>query len=135
VATKPDKLREFAARYTAAWCSQNPLSVALHYAADGRLRVNDNTPAVGREAITKVVEGFMVAFPDLQVLLDQVVPQGERLEYHWTLTGTNSGPGGTGHRVHIKGYEDWRIGEDGLIADSQGHFDGEAYQHQLEHGV
>jgi hypothetical protein len=77
----------------------------------------------------------MVAFPDLQVLLDRVVPQGDRVEYHWTLTGTNSGPGGTGHRVRIKGYEDWRMGEDGLIVDSQGHFDGEAYQHQLEHGV
>jgi hypothetical protein len=135
MSSEPDRLRDFATRYTAAWCSQNAVSVARHFAADGRLRVNEGTPAIGREAITKVVQGFMGAFPDLQVFVDQVVPRGERVEYHWTLTGTNSGPGGTGHRVRIQGYEDWRIGEDGLIADSQGHFDGDAYQHQLEHGI
>jgi hypothetical protein len=27
------------------------------------------------------------------------------------------------------------FGEDGLIAESQGHFDSAAYQRQLEHGV
>jgi len=97
--------------------------------------VNDGTPAVGREAITEVVGGFMVAFPDLQVLLDRVISRADRVEYHWTLAGTNSGPGGTGHRVHIRGYEEWRIDEDGLIADSLGHFDEDVYQHQLEHGV
>jgi hypothetical protein len=86
-------------------------------------------------AITKVVQEFMVAFPDLQLVLDQVVPRGGRVEYHWTLTGTDSGPGGTGHRVHICGCEDWRIGEDRLIVESQGHFDGDAYQYQVEYGV
>jgi hypothetical protein len=49
MASEPDKLRDFATRYTEAWCSQNPLGVALHYAVDGHLRVNDGTPAVGRE--------------------------------------------------------------------------------------
>jgi hypothetical protein len=76
----------------------------------------------------------MTAFPDLQVLLDDVVLEGDRAVYHWTLIGTNTGPGGTGHRVRISGFEVWRIGEDSLIAESQGHFDSADYQHQLEHG-
>jgi hypothetical protein len=29
----------------------------------------------------------------------------------------------------------WKIGEDGLIAESQGHFDSAAYQRQLLHGL
>jgi hypothetical protein len=49
--------------------------------------------------------------------------------------GTNTGPGGTGHRVRISGFEVWRIGDDGLIAESRGYFDSAAYRSQLERGV
>jgi hypothetical protein len=49
--------------------------------------------------------------------------------------GTNTGPGGTGHRVRFSGYGEWKFGEDGLIAESQGHFDDPDYQRQLERGV
>jgi ketosteroid isomerase-like protein len=129
------QLRDFAIRYTAAWCSQDAASVAGFYASDGELRVNTGSAARGRNAITEEVRGFMTAFPDLQVLLDDVFFQGDCAEYHWTLVGTNTGPGGTGHRVRISGYEVWRIGEDGLIAESQGHFDSADYQRQLAHGA
>jgi len=129
------KLRDFATRYTAAWCSQNAPSVAAFYSTNAALSVNDASPAVGRDAITEVVQGFMAAFPDLQVLLDDVSLEGDRAVYKWTLTGANTGPGGTGHLVRISGFEQWRMGEDGLIAESQGHIDAAAYQHQLEHGA
>jgi uncharacterized protein (TIGR02246 family) len=123
---------EFAKRYTAAWCSQDPASVATHYSPDGSLRINDDAPAIGRSAITESARSFMTSFPDLQVILDDVRTQGDRIEYHWTLIGTNSGPGGTGNRVRISGFESWKFGEDGLIADSQGHFDAADYQRQLD---
>lgn len=58
----------------------------------------------------------MTAFPDMQVELDKVRVEGERPEYHWTLIGTNTGPGGTGHRVRISGFESWQFGDDGLIS-------------------
>jgi len=67
--------------------------------------------------------------------MDKVHVQRDRAEYHWTLIGTNTGPGGTGHRVRISGVERWQIGADGLIASSQGHFDAAEYRRQLEHGV
>jgi predicted ester cyclase len=132
---EPAKLRDFATRYTAAWCSQDAPSVAAFYSPRGSLSVNGASPALGREAITEFVQGFMTAFPDLRVLLDDVVPQGDRVGYHWTLLGSNTGPGGTGQPVHISGFELWRIGADELIAESQGHFDSVAYQHQLQHGT
>jgi hypothetical protein len=59
----------------------------------------------------------------------------DRIEHHWTLIGTNTGPGGAGHRVCISGFEVWQIGADGLIASSQGHFDRSEYHRQLERGV
>jgi len=77
----------------------------------------------------------MVAFPDMQVLMDKLVVREHSIEYHWTLVGTNSGPGGTGKRVHITGFEDWTFGDDGLIAESQGHYDQAEYDRQLERGV
>ena len=127
-------LQNFATRYTAAWCSQNAPSVAAFFAPNGSLSVN-GAPAVGRRAITEVAQGFMTAFPDMQLLMDDVLLQGDRGVYHWTLIGTNTGPGGSGRRVRISGFEVWKIGEDGLIAESQGHFDSAAYQRQLERGV
>jgi hypothetical protein len=131
----PARLRDFATHYTAALCSQNPSSVAAFYSPDGSLAVNGGTPAVGREAITAEAQGFMTSFPDLQVLLDNLLITGDRVQYHWTLIGTNAGPGGTGHKVRISGYEAWTIGEDGLIAESQEHFDNKSYENQLKHGI
>jgi nuclear transport factor 2 (NTF2) superfamily protein len=131
----PDRLRDFARRYTDAWCSQDPARVAGHYAPGGSLTINDGDPAVGRAALTEVARSFMTAFPDLRVLMGDLVVRDESVEYHWTLLGTNSGPGGTGHRVRISGFEEWTIGDDGLIAESQGHYDQAEYAHQLQHGV
>src|ERR1700740_1424822 len=107
------RLRGFAARYTAAWCSRNPASVAEFYSIDGSLRVNDDPPAVGRNAISSVAQSFITAFPDLRVVMNDLRLQGGDPEYHWTLSGTNTGPGGTGHKVCIRGFEKWRIGFDG----------------------
>lgn len=130
-----DEIREFARRYTAAWCSGDPASVAAHYAADGSLTINDGEPSVGRAAITDAAQSFMTAFPDMEVLLDDVLVDDDGAEYHWTLVGTNTGPGGTGNRVRISGFEEWTIGADGLIAASLGHFDQAEYDRQLAEGV
>ena len=40
----PD-LQDFAARYTAAWCSQDPASVASFFAPRGSLTINDGEPS------------------------------------------------------------------------------------------
>jgi hypothetical protein len=128
-------LHDFATRYAAAWCSQDPASVAACYAVGGSLTVNGGAPAVGRAAIAEVARSFMTAFPDMRVIMDELRVQGSSVEFHWTLIGTNTGPGGTGHRVRINGFESWQIGPDELIAGSQGHFDSAEYQRQLEHGV
>ena len=132
---EPSQLRDFAERYTAAWCSKDAAGVAAFYSLSGSLSINDGAPAIGRSAIAEAAQGFMSDFPDLVVVMDDVLVQGDNAVYHWTLAGTNTGPGGTGKRVRISGFEVWRIGADGLIAESQGHFDNAIYQHQLKHGI
>ena len=129
------ELNEFAKRYAKAWCSQNPASIAAFYAEDGSLSVNDGPPAVGRHAIADEARGFMDAFPDMQVTMDDLVCEPHGTVFHWTLTGANTGPGGSGMRVQISGYELWQLDDQGLIRESKGHFDSAEYEHQLKYGV
>ncbi len=126
------RLQAFATRYTAAWCSQNASSVAAFFSTNGSLTINNGTPSVGRAAITEAAQSFMTAFPDLQIIMERVIERGGGAEYHWTLIGTHTGPGGTGNRVRISGFESWLFGRDGLIAESQGQFDSADYIRQLD---
>jgi predicted ester cyclase len=127
-----DKLTAFAQRYASAWCSQNPESVAAFFAVGSSLTVNDGPLAVGRAAIAEVARGFMRDFPDMIVKFDKLEPRKAATEFHWTLTGTNTGPGGTGNRVRISGYELWKIDSNGLIVESKGHFDAAEYERQVK---
>lgn len=129
------ELTDFATRYAAAWSSQNPDSLAAFYSEDGSLTVNADAPSVGRGAIRATAEGYMRAFPDMVVRLDSVVQADPQALFHWTWSGTNTGPGGTGNAVHISGYEEWTFGPDGRISQSLGHFDEAEYQRQVTAGA
>ena len=129
------ELAEFAAGYSAAWCSQNASSVASFYAPNGSLTINDGAPSVGRAAITAAAQGFMTTFPDLVVRMDDLRVERDRVVFRWTAAGTNRGSGGTGRFVRFSGYEEWTLGADGRIEASRGHFDEADYRRQLEGGV
>ena len=129
------ELRDFATRYTAAWCSGDAASVAAFFAPGGSLTINGGTPSVGRGAITEAAQGFMTAFPDLKVYMDDLIEKQGKVIYKWTLEGTNTGPSGTGKRVRISGFEEWRIDDDGLVAESRGNYDAAEYQRQVDEGV
>jgi hypothetical protein len=126
------KLSSFAQRYAEAWCSQNPESVAAFFAERGSISINNGPLAVGRAAIAKEAEAFMTTFPGMIVTFDKLEPRGDATAFHWTLIGTNTGPGGTGNKVQISGYELWKIDNDGFIAESLGHFDSADYERQLK---
>ena len=130
-----DKLTEFAKRYAQAWCSHSPERIAAFFGENASLKVNDDAPAIGRKAIAEIARGFMRDFPDMTVTFDKLEPREDATAFHWTFIGTNSGPGGTGNRVRISGYELWKIDNDGLIGDSLGHFDAAEYKRQLKHGI
>lgn len=128
-------LTDFAKRYASAWCSQNPDAVAAFYAEDGVITVNGGTPAVGRAGVAASAKGFMTAFPDLVVTFDKLKQTPRGVEFHWTLMGTNSGPGGTRKRVKISGQELWLFDQDGLVKESIGSFDTAEYNRQVTYGV
>ena len=128
------ELTEFATRYAAAWSSQDPEAFASFYAENGTLRINDGEPSIGRDAIEETARSFMAAFPDMVVRLVELRQADDHLEFHWRWTGTNTGPGGTGNAVDLRGYEQWTLDEDGLILESLGHYDEAEYRRQLNSG-
>ena len=130
-----NSLNAFAIRYAQAWCSQDAASVAAFFSEQGSLSVNGAPPAVGRSEIADLAAEFMTAFPDLKVTLDGVDFGELESVFRWTLAGANTGPGGTGKRVRISGFEQWRFGADERIAESKGHFDAAEYARQLREGV
>jgi|SRR5690554_2897703 len=125
----------FAKSYAQAWCSKNPDFVALFYTENGSLNINNGTASVGKTAIAKDAKAFMDAFPDdMIVAFDKLVKTPKGTEFHWTLTGTNTGPNGTGKKVNISGFELWQLDENGLVKDSKGTFDAEEYSRQIKYG-
>jgi len=128
------ELWRLAARCSRAWSSRDPDEMAACYEETGWQSINDGPRAEGRVALAKVASSYMDAFPDLNVSLDQLLTAGDSAFFVWTLSGTNSGPGGTGNPVRVSGIEVWRMGESGLIASSQGYYDAAAFDQQLRLG-
>ena len=129
-----NELTEFATRYAAAWSSQDPEIFASFYAENGLLRINEGEPSVGRDAVTETARSFMSAFPDMVVKLIELRPIDNQVQFHWQWAGTNTGPGGNGNAVDLRGYEQWTLDDDGLILQSLGHYDEAEYQRQLNAG-
>ena len=123
-----EQIEQLAQAYTEAWCSRDPRRVAAHYAKGGTIAINGGEPA----AIAGVAESFVAAFPDIEVFMDDLVVTDDVVKYHWTFTGTSAE---TGMAVRIPGFEEWTIAADGLIAESQGHYDQAEYDRQLREGA
>ena len=123
-----ERIEELARSYTTAWCSHDPARVAAHYAEGGAIAINGGEPV----PIQEVAESFIAAFPDIEVFMDDLVVKENVVEYRWTFTGTSAE---TGKWVRVPGFEEWKIGADGLVASSQGHFDQVEYDRQLREGA
>ena len=62
---------------------------------------------VGLENVKNYLKNFFNAFPDLNVTVDEIIMEGNKLVQRWTLTGTNTGSMAemppTGKKVQLSG--------------------------------
>ena len=124
-----EQIEQLARSYTEAWCSRDPARVAEHYVPGGTIAINGGDAA----GITDVAEAFIAAFPDIEVLMDDLVLREDGfVEFRWTFTGTSAE---TGKNVRVPGLEEWTIAPHGLIAESRGHYDQAEYDRQVQHGI
>ncbi len=129
MAHDPNKIEHLARAYTEAWCSHDPARVAGHYVPGGTIAINGGDAA----GIAMVAESFIAAFPDIEVIMDDLVLREDGVvEYRWTFTGRSAE---TGNSVRVAGVEEWTIAPDGRIAESRGHYDQSEYDRQLHHGI
>jgi steroid delta-isomerase-like uncharacterized protein len=90
--------------------------------------------AQGPEGITRVVETFVDAFPDLQVTLDDELSSGDKVVTRWTSRGTHQGElmgiAPTGRPIEVTAVGIWRVA-DGKIAEAWLVFDALGMMQQL----
>ena len=77
-------------------------------------------PIRGLDALKNHFQFYRSAFPDIDMIIQETIMQGDKIVWHWTLTGTNTGPMGeapaTGKEVQLSGITIGRI-VDGKIAE------------------
>ena len=127
----PDKVKDIAQAYTAAWNSGSPEAVAGFYAQDGQIVINRGNPWKGRSGVAQMAAGFFADVPDLALVCDQVRCAGDHVVYLWTFTGTHSG---TKNPLRIAGWEEWDFDADLKVKASRGWFDAGDYTRQTSGG-
>ncbi len=76
----------------AAWNAHDVAEVLNHYTPDYQeLDVARAAPARGQAEVHRLVSYYLQAFPDLSILLDDCVIDGERMALYWTWHGTQHG--------------------------------------------
>lgn len=122
-------LDDLAARYTDAWNSKVPESVAAFYQPGGRISINRGDPWVDREGVTAMAAGFHADVPDLVLRCDGIRSAGNHVVYLWTFSGHHAQ---TGNPVKVNGWEEWELTDELKVTSSLGWFDADDYQRQVE---
>jgi steroid delta-isomerase-like uncharacterized protein len=75
----------------------------------------------GREGIRQATSSFMAAFPDLHFTIDDLLAEGDRVAWRWTMTGTHKGNLGpfpaSGKSVRLSGISLLRLREGKIMED------------------
>ena len=129
MATKNDFLQTLASEYAIAWSSGNPAEVAAFFAPDGQISVNRGEASVGTQAIIDMAAGFYAEFPDLELRCDLMRCAGQHAVFVWTLEGHHAQ---TKNHVVVTGWEEWDFDDDMKVRSSQGWFDADDYQRQID---
>ena len=90
-------------------------------------RFPPNPDVRGREAIMQFNRETVTAFPDLQLTLDELIAEGDKVVVRWTMRGTHLGElrGGiapTGKAFTVTGTTTNRVAE-GRVAEAWGNID------------
>jgi len=89
---------------------------------------------IGLEEDQAALKGWHQAFPDLAIVPDQLIAEGDLVTIYWIARGTNTGAGNglpaTGKKVEQSGITIWRI-VDGKIKEEWSAFDQLSLMQQL----
>jgi steroid delta-isomerase-like uncharacterized protein len=88
----------------------------------------------GRAGLIRNLQSIFAALPGFHETLDDLVAEGDRVAWRWTLYGRHTAPLGpvppTGRPVRITGIEIWRI-QDGRVVELWNEVDVLGFMQQL----
>lgn len=101
----PNKAKQIAEAYTAAWNSESAEAVAEFYAMDGRIVINRGEPWEGRARVAETAADFFADVPDLKLVCDELRCAGDHVVHIVPCKGVSmlerriSAPGRTRDRL------------------------------------
>jgi steroid delta-isomerase-like uncharacterized protein len=112
------RVRDFAERFNA----KDFAGLVVNYGDDYVLDFPGGPVGHGRAGIEQATRDFATAFPDLHFATDDLVAQGDRVAWRWTMTGTHRGPLGpfaaSNKLVRLSGISFFRL-QNGLIIEDR----------------
>ncbi len=122
-------------RMTEEFYNQGNVERAEDFFADTYVHHDPASPhGRDRDGLTEVVRAFRAGCPDLQIAIDDLVAEGDKVTKRWTLhathTGDLSGIPPTGKRITLRGLELYRFAN-GKIAECWLAYDNLSLMQQL----
>jgi predicted ester cyclase len=111
------RVRDFVDRFNA----KDFPGLTANYADDYVLDFPGGPVGQGRAGIEQATRDFAGAFPDLQFTVDDLLAEGDRVAWRWTMTGTHRGKLGpfapTEKQVRLTGISLFRLRDSLIIED------------------
>jgi predicted ester cyclase len=113
-------------RWTTEAIAEGRLEAFDDLLAPGAIDRSGPSSAVGVESFKARAAAVRDAFADIQIVIDDLVVDGDSIAWRWTLTGTHAGPfagqAPTGRRVALRGVNfqrlrDCRVAEHWTLVD------------------
>ena len=89
------------------------------------------TVAPAALTFTRPADFDCLDYPDVAMKMEELSLFDGNITFYWTMTGRNTGPGGTGRAIKLSGSDEWTLAPDGLIATSKSSYDEAELQRQL----
>jgi len=109
----------------AIW-NRGDLSVLDTSVAEGHVDHNDGGDEIGRDLLAQGIDEYRAAFPDLRMIFDEQIADGDRVVTRWTASGTHQGTlqgiPATGRLARISGIFIHRLSA-GIVTESWASFD------------
>ncbi|WP_338729671.1 ester cyclase [Haladaptatus sp. DJG-WS-42] len=120
------------------WTSINEgdFSVVDTYVSENYVEHDPNSPAEirGREGFRQNIEQYFAAFPDMDITIEDLIEEGDKVVTRWSGTGTHKGElmgiAPTDKSITVTGLDIERY-EDGMLTESWSSFDALGLMRQL----
>ena len=75
----------------AVWDEENPAAVNEFLAPHYKRHRSPTSPPLTRDSQMQLLNGFRAAFPDIQIMVEEIIAEGDMVTFRSTMRGTHQG--------------------------------------------